>query len=62
MAKKLKQEKESVKMLNKNIKHEEYIDVLFQDVFKISLSCFHDRRYIIDDCIYTFIPEVNKTR
>ena len=29
MAKKLKQEKESVKMLNKNIKHEEYIDVLF---------------------------------
>ena len=56
----------------KNIRHREYIDVLFNkkmikhkmkriqsklhkigtyDVFKISLSCFDDKRYILDDGI-----------
>ena len=87
IGKKVKQEKESTKMLLKT-KHEEYIDVLFSkkvvrynmrriqsksqrtgtyDVSKISLPCFDDKTYILDDGIYTLaifikIQEVNKTR
>ena len=58
----------------KNIKHEQYIDVLYNkkwvrhnmkriqsklhkirtyDVSKISLSCYDDKRYILDDGIST---------
>ena len=60
------------KYVVKNIRHKEYIDVLFNkktirnktkkfqsklheigtnEVFKISLSCFDDKRYILDDDI-----------
>ena len=60
------------KGINKKLRHEEYVDVLFNkkivrhnmkriqtklneigsfDVFKISLSCFDDKRYVLDDGI-----------
>ena len=62
------------KGINKKLRHEEYVDVLFNkkvvrhnmkriqsklreigtyDVFKISLSCFDDKRYLLDDEINT---------
>ena len=62
------------KGINKKLRHEEYVDVLFNkkvvrhntkriqsklheigtyDVLKISLSCFHDKRYVLDDGINT---------
>ena len=62
------------KGINKSLRHEEYIDVLFNkkvvrhnmeriqiklhkigtyDVFKISLSCFDDKIYVLDDGINT---------
>ena len=58
--------------VNRELKHFEYVDVLFNkkvirhnmkriqrkrhrlgtyDVFKISLSCFHDKRYVLNDGI-----------
>ena len=63
------------KEVNKNLRHKEYLDVLFNkivvrhsmkriqsklqgigtyDIFKISLSCFDDKRYVLDDGINTF--------
>ena len=69
MVKKTKEEKKLIKMLL-NIKHGEYINVLFNkkvvrhnmkriqsklhrtgtyDGSKISLSCFDDKRYLLDD-------------
>ena len=60
------------KGVNKNIKHKEFADVLFNkklirhnmkriqsklhrigtyDVCKISLSCFDDKRYVLDDVV-----------
>ena len=63
-----------VKGINKKLRHEEYVDVLFNEkvvrdnmkrirsklqeigsynVFKISLSCFDDKRYVQDDGINT---------
>ena len=65
-------EVKKAKGMNKKLKHEEYVDVLFNkkvirhnmkriqsklheigtyDVFKISLSCFDDKRYVLDDRI-----------
>ena len=62
------------KGINKKLRHNEYLDVLFDkkvvrhsmkriqsklhdigtyDVFKISLSCFDDKRYVLDDGINT---------
>ena len=63
------------KGINKKLRHQEYLDVLFNekvvrrhgmkriqsklreigtyDVFKISLSCFDDKRYVLDDGINT---------
>ena len=62
------------KGINKKLRNEEYVDVLFNkkgvrhnmkriqsklheigtyDVFKISLSCFDDKRYVLDDGINT---------
>ena len=56
------------KGINKKIRHEEYVDSLFRiqkriqsklhetgiyDVFKISLICFDDKRYVLDDGINT---------
>ena len=66
------------KGINKKLRHEEYVDVLFNkkvvrlyenmkiiqsklheigtyDVFKVSLSCFHDKRYVLDDGINTLV-------
>ena len=63
-----------VKIVNKKLRHREYLDVLFNkkvvrhsmkriqsklheigtyDIFKISLSCFDDKRYVLDDGINT---------
>ena len=65
-------EANKAKEINKKLRHEEYVDVLFNkkvvrhnmkkiqnklheigtyDVFKISLSCFDDKRYVLDDGI-----------
>ena len=59
------------KGINKKLRHEEYVDVLFNkkvvrhnmrriqskigtyDVFKTSLSCFDDKRYVLDDGVNT---------
>ena len=62
------------KGINKKLRHEEYVDVLFNkkvarhnmkriqsklnkigtyDVFKMPLSCFDDKRYVLDDGIKT---------
>ena len=62
------------KEVNKNIRHKEFVDVLFNkkvirynmkriqsklhrigtyDVCKISLSCFDDKRYVLDDGVNT---------
>ena len=62
------------KGINKKLRHEEYVDVLFNkkvarhdmkriqsklheigtyDVFKISVSCFDDKGYVLDDGINT---------
>ena len=46
------------KGVNKKLKHKEYVDVLFNKkvvnmigtyIFKISLSCFDDQRYVLGD-------------
>ena len=62
------------KGINKKLKHEEYVDFLFNkkvvrhnmrriqiklrgistyNIFKVSLSCFDDKRYVLDDGINT---------
>ena len=62
------------KGINKKLRHQEYLDVLFNekvvrhgmkriqsklheigtyDVFKVSLTCFDDKRYVLDDGINT---------
>ena len=67
-------EANKAKGINKKLRHEEYVDVLFNkkvvrhnmkriqkklheigtyDVFKISVSCFDDERYVLDDGINT---------
>ena len=67
-------EENKAKRINKKLRHEEYVDVLFNknvfrhhikriqsklleigtyDVFKISLSCFDDKRYVLDNGINT---------
>ena len=68
------QEVSKAKGANKNIKHKEFVGVLFNkkvvrhnmkriqiilhglgiyDVYKISLSCFDDKRYVLDDGVQT---------
>ena len=63
-----------VKGINKKLRHEEYVDALFNkkvmrhnmkriqsklheigtyDVYKISLSCFDDKRYVLNDGVNT---------
>ena len=63
-------EVKKAKGINKKLRHEEYVDILFNkkvvrhnmkriqcllheigtyDVFKISLSCFDDKRYVMDN-------------
>ena len=70
--KKIKEQKHSINFFKKNIRHKEFVDVLFNKkllrhkikriqsklhrtgtygVCKISLSCFDDKRYILDDGI-----------
>ena len=67
-------EENKAKRINKKLRHEEYVDVLFNkkvvrhhikriqsklleigtyDVFKIPLSCFDDKRYVLDNGINT---------
>ena len=57
------------KGINRKLRHKEYLDVLFNkkvkrilsklheigtyDVFKVSLSCFDDKRYVVNDGINT---------
>ena len=62
------------KGINKKLRHQEHLDVLFNekvvrhgmkriqsklheigtyDVFKVSLTCFDDKRYVLDDGINT---------
>ena len=68
------EEVSKAKGVNKKIKHQEFVDALFNkkvirqnmkriqsklheigtyDVFKISLSCFDDKRYVLDDGVNT---------
>ena len=72
MVGKTKKQKESIKIFFKKIRHKEFVDnnnklhrIGIYHVCKISLSCFDDNRYILDDGIYSLAYfhkdiEVNK--
>ena len=67
------------KGVNKQIRHKEFVDVLFNkkvvrhkmeriqsklhrirtyNVYKVSLSCFDDKRYVLDDGVNTFLSSI----